>query len=139
MIKSVELITLPYYQENNGDLVVAEGNSSEFSFSIARIFNIRAQRGDVRGKHAHLQCTQMLICTNGAIEVYCDDNSTTEVYVLDKPNYALLISPGIWTKQKYLVDNTVLTVLCDRPYEEEDYIRNYTDFIVYCEKEQLCN
>ena len=33
--------------------------------------------------------------------------------------------------KKYIEDNTTLTVLCDRPYEEADYIRNYDDFKVF--------
>jgi len=136
MIKSVEFLEFPYFKENNGDLVVAEEQSREVPFSIARIFNVRAQKGDVRGEHAHRLCTQILICTNGAIEVSCDDSSATQVYVLDQPNYGLLIKPGIWTKQKYLEDNTVLTALCDRHFEENDYIHNYYDFKVYCETQK---
>ena len=36
----------------------------------------------------------------------CDDSSKNEVYVLDKPNIGLLVSPGIWTEQKYIENNT---------------------------------
>ena len=125
----VKLIPLPYLKENNGDLVVVEGEI--IPFSIKRVFNVRQQKGDIRGKHAHRHCSQLLICTNGAVEVKCDDISTTEIYVLDKPNFGLFIPPGIWADQKYIEDNTTLTVLCDRPYEEADYIRNYDDFKLF--------
>jgi dTDP-4-dehydrorhamnose 3,5-epimerase-like enzyme len=128
-MKLVKLIELPYLKENNGDLVVVEGEI--IPFSIKRVFNVRQQKGDIRGKHAHLHCSQLLICTNGAVEVKCDDSRTTEIYVLDKPNFGLFIPPGIWGYQKYLEDNTTLTVLCDRPYEEADYIRNYDDFKLF--------
>ena len=40
----------------------------------------------------------------------------------------LLIPPGIWSTQEYLVDNAVLMVMCDRGYEAADYIRDYNDF-----------
>ena len=128
-MKLVKLIELPYLKENNGDLVVVEGEI--IPFSIKRVFNVRQQKGDIRGKHAHRHCSQLLICTNGAVEVTCDDSSTTEIYVLDKPNFGLFIPPGIWADQKYIEDNTTLTVLCDRPYEEADYIRNYDDFKLF--------
>ena len=42
---------------------------------------------------------------------------------------ALLIPPGIWAQQTYTVENSILTVLCDRIYEAEDYIREYNIFI----------
>ena len=128
-MKLVKLIELPYLKENNGDLVVVEGEI--IPFSIKRVFNVRQQKGDIRGKHAHLHCSQLLICTNGAVEVKCDDSRTTEIYVLDKPNFGLFIPPGIWADQKYIENNTILTVLCDRPFEEADYLCNYEDFKLF--------
>ena len=131
-MKLVKLIELPYLKENNGDLVVVEGEI--IPFSIKRVFNVRQQKGDIRGRHAHRHCSQLLICTNGAVEVKCDDSRTTEIYVLDKPNFGLFIPPGIWADQKYIENNTILTVLCDRPFEEADYIRNYDDYKLFCKQ-----
>ncbi len=133
-MKLVKLIELPYHKENNGDLVAVEGESNVIPFSIKRFFNVRAQKGNIRGRHAHRQCSQLLICTNGSIEVKCDDGNTNELYVLDKPNFGLLIAPGVWAEQRYMEDNTILTVLCDRPFEEVDYLRNYEDFIIFAKK-----
>lgn len=128
-MKSVELIKLPYYQENDGELSVAEGQSNTVPFPIARIFNVRAQRGSVRGRHAHRECIQLLICTNGSIKVTCDNAIKTSSYILDKMNYGLIINPGIWAEQKYMKDNSILTVLCNLPYDENDYIRDYKGFL----------
>ena len=134
-MKLVKLIELPYLKENNGDLVVVEGEI--IPFSIKRVFNVRQQKDDIRGRHAHRQCSQLLICTNGAVEVKCDDSSTNEVYVLDQPNFGLLIPPGIWADQKYIENNTILTVLCDRLFEEADYLRNYDDFMLFSKKNNI--
>ena len=133
-MKLVKLIELPYHKENNGDLVAVEGESNVIPFSIKRVFNVRAQKGNIRGRHAHRQCSQLLICTNGSIEVKCDDGSTNELYVLDKPNFGLLIAPCVWAEQRYMEDNTILTVLCNRPFEEVDYLRNYEDFKLFAKK-----
>ena len=131
-MKLVKLIELPYLKENNGDLVVVEGEI--IPFSIKRVFNVRQQKGDIRGRHAHRHCSQLLICTNGAVEVKCDDSSTTEIYVLDKPNFGLFIPPRIWADQKYIENNTILTVLCDHLFEETDYLRSYDDFMLFCKQ-----
>ena len=128
-MKLVKLIEFPYLEESNGDLVVVEGDI--IPFNVSRVFTVRASKGSVRGEHAHRLCSQLLICTNGAVEVKCDDNRTTETYVLDKANFGLFIPPGIWGYQKYIEENTTLTVLCDLPYEEADYIRNYNDFKLF--------
>ena len=136
-MKLVKLIELPYHKENNGDLVAVEGESNVIPFSIKRIFNVRAQKGNIRGRHAHRQCSQLLICTNGSIEVKCDDGNTNELYVLDKPNFGLLIAPGVWAEQRYMENNTILTVLCNRPFEEVDYLRNYEDFKIFAKKNNI--
>ncbi len=37
-MKLVKLIELPYLKENNGDLVVVEGENNVIPFSIKRVF-----------------------------------------------------------------------------------------------------
>ena len=130
-MKSIRLINFDYCKETDGDLVVVEGHSDNVPFSIARIFNVRADKGSTRGRHAHRECTQLLICTNGTVEVTCDDGKQTSTYILDEANHGLLIEPGIWAEQKYMKENTVLTVLCSLPYNEDDYIRDYKIFLKY--------
>ncbi len=127
-MKLVELIKLPFYGESNGSLVIAEGEDRLIPFAIKRVFNIKANIGDIRGRHAHRYCTQLLICSLGEVKVTCYDSFATEVYSLNKPNLGLLIKPGIWADQEYLENNTIITALCDRPYEESDYIHNYDEF-----------
>jgi dTDP-4-dehydrorhamnose 3,5-epimerase-like enzyme len=132
-LNSISLIDLPHHFEDNGDLIVIEGNK-HIPFSIARVFVVRAPKNEIRGQHAHKQCTQFLICHSGSIEVICDDGENITNYLLDRPNFGLMIPPGIWAQQTYLTDNSVLTVLCDRPYEAEDYIRQYDEFKTYYQK-----
>ena len=130
-MESIKIINFDCYKEIDGDLVVAEGHTANVPFAIARIFNVRADKGSTRGRHAHRECTQLLICTNGEVKVTCDNGKETSVYILDEPYLGLLIEPGIWSEQMYATANTVLTVLCDTPYSEDDYLRNYEDFLNY--------
>ena len=130
-MKLVKILSLPYQVQTSGDLVFVEGLTDIVPFSIERVFNVRAQKGSVRGKHAHRHCSQLLICSNGVLEVFCDNYLETSTFTLDKPNLGLLISPGVWSEQKYLENDTVLTVLCDQRYDEEDYLRDYEKFSKY--------
>ena len=127
-MESVQLIQFPFFKEDNGELSVFEQNPKAIPFQIKRIFNVRADKGSIRGQHAHRLCSQMLICSNGSIEVFCDDSSNQEVFLLDNPNFGLLIPPGVWAEQRYVLNNTTMTVICDRLYEAEDYISDYELF-----------
>jgi len=120
-------VNFPTYEDTNGNLCVYE-SGQHVPFAIRRVFTVSAKAGDYRGDHAHKTCTQLLVCVSGVIRVVCDDGSTTAEYLLDTMGAGLLISPGIWAKEEYLVDDAVLMVLCDRAYEPEDYIRDYNEF-----------
>ena len=133
-MKSVKLIKFPTFKEDNGELSVFEYGNQFFPFSIKRIFNVKSEIGSVRGKHAHRLCSQLLICSNGAIEVLCDDSVNQNVFMLDKPNYGLLVPPGIWAEERYIEDNSTMTVICDRIYEAEDYISDYELFKDFASK-----
>ena len=126
----IQLIKLPFFKEENGELVVVEGGRS-IPFHITRIFTVRASESNIRGQHAHKECTQFLICPIGAVHVNCDNGVEKYSYLLEHPNMGLLIPPGVWADQIYKNDHSVLTVLCDRPFEEEDYIRDYKDYLIY--------
>ena len=52
-------------------------------------------------------------------------------FLLDNPKMGLLIPEGIWAHQIYIISNSVLTVLCNRKYETDDYIRDYEVFKKY--------
>ena len=134
-IKDVILSDLSFFNKDDGDLVVMEHDS--IPFSITRVFNICAKRDAVRGNHAHYKCSQFLTCPFGSVKVICDDGNQTDTYILDHPRKGLLIPPGIWGRQTYENDNSVLTVLCDRSYEADDYIHDYTNFLSYRKNTEL--
>jgi len=127
-ISDIRFIDVPFYPDENGDLSVLECGVN-VPFTIMRVFVVRAGNGSIRGNHAHKSCTQILICPNGLIEISCDDGQAKTLFVIDNPDKALLIPPGIWAEQKYIGDETVLTVMCDELYDSNDYISDYPEFI----------
>ena len=128
---SVKLIKLPQFENDLGDLVVFESQTEKIPFKIKRVFNVRSPKNCLRGQHAHKECNQLLICANGAIEVKCDNGFKVSKYSLDESNLGLLIPAGVWSEQKYLENNSILTVLCDQKYSEDDYLRDYKLFLAF--------
>lgn len=120
-------IRFPRYLDPNGDLCVYECGR-HVPFDIRRVFTVSAMGGDIRGEHAHKQCSQLLVCVSGQIRVVCDDGLLVTHHLLESMNCGLLVPPGIWAREEYITDGAVLMVLCNRHYEEDDYIRDYDDF-----------
>jgi|APSaa5957512535_1039671.scaffolds.fasta_scaffold06075_4 UDP-2-acetamido-3-amino-2,3-dideoxy-glucuronate N-acetyltransferase len=126
-INSIKLLNIPSYSEENGELVVLE-EDDVVPFPIARVFVVNAEEGSMRGEHAHKECVQLLICLSGSVDVLCDDGKNIIEYTLTPFDRALLIPAGIWGVQKYKLENSSLMVLCNQPYNEDDYIRSYSQF-----------
>ncbi len=130
MLRQAELVHFPKHMDPNGTLCVYECGR-HVDFAIQRVFAVFAENGEVRGEHAHKQCTQLLVCVSGKIRVTCDDGATATDYLLDDMSVGLLIPPGIWAKETYVEGNALLMVLCDRAYEADDYIRDYSEYQIY--------
>lgn len=123
------LISFPSRGAQDGELTVFEG--AAVPFAIARVFVVRSGGGTTRGRHAHKRCNQLMVCVNGRCEVTCSDGSSNQTFLLDGTDHGLLVPCGVWAEESYLDSGTVLMVLCDRPYEENDYIGNYEEFLAF--------
>ena len=123
-ILSIELKT---FKDNKGHLIPIE---SDGLMDIKRIFYVlNTPENITRGKHAHKKTKQLLICLNGKCEVICDDGKNKKTYLLEKPDKGLLIPETIWAEEKYLTNETILMVICNTKYSEDDYIFDYNKFI----------
>jgi dTDP-4-dehydrorhamnose 3,5-epimerase-like enzyme len=129
-IAEVRLIELPRHAAENGTVVVAEA-AAHVPFATARMFTVTAPLGARRGEHAHRRCSQFMLCVHGTIDIGCTDGSEQRTFTLDRGNLALVVPPTIWNTVVIREGNSVLVVLCDRPYEEHDYIREFRDFLAF--------
>jgi hypothetical protein len=131
-VAQIRRIELPRHARANGELVMAEAGT-HVPFPIVRLFTVTAPAGARRGEHAHRRCTQFMLCVRGAVEIGCDDGDTRKTFMLDRANVALCVPPSIWNTIDFRAIDSALVVLCDRPFEEADYIRSYPDFLAFRE------
>ena len=117
-INNVKLIDIKKIKEEKCDLLVFEEKDVK-NFNLSRVFTIVSQKKSIRGNHAHKQCSQILQCICGEVEVICFDGRKKNKFILNKNSKAILIPPLIWAQQNYLRDHTIINVYCDRIYEEK--------------------
>ncbi|WP_342030468.1 sugar 3,4-ketoisomerase [Pseudomonas sp. SST3] len=98
-------------------------------FEIKRVYYIyHTSEGVSRGFHAHHNLKQVAICMAGQCRMVLDDGRSREEVVLDCPTKGILIEGLTWREMHDFSENCVLLVLASEPYEESDYIRDYTEF-----------
>lgn len=114
-----------------GSLSFFEANK-DIPFEIKRIYFTYDVPVDVkRGMHAHKNLKQVLWCPFGKIEVILDNGEIKKTYQLDTPNKLLLVGSGIWRDMCVKSEGSVLCVAASDYYNEDDYIRDYDEFIHY--------
>nr|WP_068430209.1 FdtA/QdtA family cupin domain-containing protein [Magnetospirillum sp. XM-1]CUW37985.1 conserved protein of unknown function \ len=117
--------------DDSGVLMVAEGGR-HVPFPIRRTFVVAGVAPGVkRGHHAHRECHQLLICLGGRISVSVSDGGAPRIFTLERLGDCLHIPPGLWAEQVYEEPGTILMVLCDQPYDEGDYLREFDQFLAW--------
>lgn len=115
--------------DERGQLVALE-EMKDIPFEIKRVYYMYDTReGERRGFHAHKSLEQILICIHGKCKVLLDNGEEQKVVPLEKPYEGLYIANDMWREMFDFSPDAVLMVLASDFYKEEDYIRNYDEFI----------
>ena len=128
------LYTLEKNHEPEGNLTYVY-NDVHIPFDVKRVFySYDIPGGESRGAHAHKECHQFLIAASGSFEVVLDDGINKRTVLLNRPFYGLHIPPGIWAAEQGFSSGSICLVLASEGYMEDDYIRNYDDFLKYIDE-----
>lgn len=125
------LCQLNKFHDPEGNLTVVSENV-QVPFPINRVFySYDIPGGEDRGAHAHKECHQFIIAASGSFEVVLDDGTNKRTVTLNRPFWGLHVPPGIWASEQGFSSGSICLVLASHGYSEEDYIRNYDDFMKY--------
>ena len=106
-------------------------------FPVNRVFySYDIPGGEDRGAHAHKKCHQFLIAASGSFEVALDDGINKRTVLLNRPFWGLHVPPGIWASEQSFSSGSICLVLASEGYLEDDYIRDYDDYLDYLKAER---
>lgn len=123
------LLNFKVLNNQQGNAVNIESEST-VPFEIKRIYYIfDTERYAVRGRHAHHNLEQAIICVSGACDFILDDGKERVTVHLDNPAQALYIKNNIWREFTNFTEDCVVMVLASEHYNADDYIRDYNEFL----------
>lgn len=126
----IEIIDIPKIKEPRGNIGVLENDT--LPFEIKRVYFLYDVPSDAnRGGHAHKDLKQLLVATSGSFDVVLKDGKEEKVITLNKPDKGLLINNNIWREMENFSSGAVCLVVASEVFKEEDYIRDYNDFLKY--------
>ena len=123
------LIDVSKVHNEAGNITVLE-NQKNIPFDVKRVYYLYdIPGGQARGGHAHYELEQYIIAASGSFDVILDDGENTKIFTLNRPNLALHIIPGLWRKLDNFSSGSISLVLASNKYDEDDYIRDYNEFL----------
>lgn len=123
------IIDLPRFLDERGNLSFLE-NNNQIPFEIKRVHWIYdVPGGEARGGLAYKETEELIIALSGSFEVVVDDGIEKHFFNLNRSYNGVLIPKGAWREIKNFSTNSVALIVASTPYEPNDAIRSYDEFL----------
>lgn len=124
-----------HHSDRKGNLTVVE-NGVTLPFDVKRVYYLYdVPGGESRGAHAHKDLEQLIVAVSGSFTVTLDDGTNKRSFFLNRPYQGLYVRPGLWRDLVDFSSGAVCMVLASEIYLEQDYIRDYQEFLFFKSKE----
>ena len=136
MVENCKLLMFDQKGDARGHLVIIEGNQ-DIPFDIKRVFYIYGSDKDViRGRHANFNSEFVLINVAGTSKVKVDDGTNQKVFNLDRPHIGIYLPKLVWKDMYDFSEDSVLLVLASEHYDNNEYIRDYDEYLKVMEAQK---
>ena len=126
-----KLIDLTKIIDPRGNLTVAQ-QLKDIPFQVSRVYWVYdVPSGESRGGHAHKHCREFIVAVSGSFTVTLNDGSEKHTFLLNHPYQGLLVNTNVWRTLDDFSSGAVCLVLAEDSFLEEDYIREYEDYLDY--------
>jgi len=130
----ISKIKFKSFKKKSGSLIPLS-LKKDFPIKVKRIFLIKGKKNFARGDHAHKRCSQFLFPVLGRVKIeYISKEGKNKIILDHSKKEGFLIKPKTWLKIKFLTNDSILMVACDREYEFNDYIEKFNNFLKIIKK-----
>jgi len=128
-LEDCRIIGMPRVEDPRGNLTFIESNK-HVPFEIKRVYyTYDVPGGSERGSHAHKNLQQLIVAMSGSFDVVLDDGFNKHRFHLNRSYYGLYVSPMMWRTIDNFSSGSVCMVLASELYDENDYYRDYSEFL----------
>lgn len=128
-IEQCRIIELPKIADPRGNLSFIEGGR-HIPFEIKRVFYLYdVPGGETRAGHTLKNTEQFIIAASGSFDVILDDGKVRRTFGLNRSWKGVYVPPMVWRELVNFSSAGVCLVLASDFYDENEYIREYQEFL----------
>jgi hypothetical protein len=129
--EKIRIISLPKIEDDRGNLSFVE-EENHIPFKIKRVYWIYdVPGGEFRGSHAFKESEEFIIALSGSFDVILHDGKEEIKFSLNRSFYGLYVSKLHFRRLENFSTNSLALILASTPYNEDDYIRDFNEFLTY--------
>ncbi len=118
-----------HHSDRKGNLTVVQ-NGETLPFDVKRVYYLYdVPGGERRGGHAYKKNEEFIVALSGSFDVVIDNGKVRTTYALNRSYYGLYVPKGLWREMNNFSTNSLALVLASTPYDAEDYIYDYQEFL----------
>jgi oxalate decarboxylase/phosphoglucose isomerase-like protein (cupin superfamily) len=127
----MHIINLPKIEDSRGNLSFIE-EEKHCPFKIRRVYWIYdVPGGEFRGSHAFKESEEFIVAISGSFDVILHDGKEVKKFSLNRSYYGLYVPKLIFRKIDNFSTNSLALILASTTYNENDYIRDFDEFLTY--------
>ena len=128
-IHACNVVELTKIHNPAGNITIIQ-NGGRQPFNVKRVYYLYdIPGGSERGGHAHKNLYQLIVAASGSFDVIIDDGRNKKIVELNRPNFGLVIIPGIWREIVNFSSGAICLVLASEKYSADDYVRDYSEYV----------
>ena len=133
-MKKIKNFKIKTYSSNTGKLVPIYFNK-KFPMKIKRIFFLYGKKNKIGGNHAHKKCSKLFFLIFGTVVLYIKTTKIKKKIVLNHTSKTgVLVPPKYWCSIKFIKNNSILMVACDKYYNVNDYLESFKEYKKYLKR-----
>jgi hypothetical protein len=130
-VQSCKVVELTKIHNLAGNITIIQNGDNQL-FDVKRVYYLYdILGGSERGGHAHKKLYQLIVAASGSFDVILNDGRNKKTIQLNRPDFGILIMPGIWRELINFSSGAICLVLASHKFDEADYIREYSKYKKY--------
>jgi hypothetical protein len=129
--EKVRIINLPKIEDDRGNLSFIE-EENHVPFKVRRVYWIYdVPGGEFRGSHAFKKTEEFIVALSGSFDVVLHNGKEEKKYSMNRSYYGLYVSEKHFRRIENFSTNSLALILASTTYDENDYIRDFSEFLSF--------